>query len=112
MKRIAILLTLLSGIAFGQVATRFDSTAATTRSINGNTLLVPSPNAVITVCGSTATGGLPCTNKASVCPDSTGVGCTTGSTKQSDCCRCARELWFLGVAGNVSVFSLSAEWSV
>jgi hypothetical protein len=79
MKRIAILLTLLSGIAFGQVATRFDGVAQTTRSINGNTLLVPSPNASVTICTYPATGGLPCTNKASVCPDSTGVGCTTGS---------------------------------
>jgi hypothetical protein len=78
--RIALVLLAVTGAALGQAA-RFDNVAQTTQSINGTTVTVPAPSASITVCSYPATvvAGSACTNKASVCPDITAVGCTTSA---------------------------------
>jgi len=76
--RLLIAVVLMSACGFGQAA-RYDAPAEITTSINGVSTNAPAPSALITVCGYPATGGLPCTNKAAVCPDVTAIGCTTGA---------------------------------
>jgi hypothetical protein len=85
MKKLSISLLLmgllcLGSSAFGQ-ATWFPGVAQTTTTVSATntTVLVPLPSAIITLCGYPSNGSLPCTNKAPVCPDITGVGCTTGA---------------------------------
>lgn len=82
MKKLSLSILLMGVVcshAFGQAA-RFDSVAQTTTTVSATntTVLVPLPGATVTVLNYPA-NGLPGTNKASVCPDSTLVGCTTGA---------------------------------
>lgn len=80
MKRLLFLGFMLacSALAFGQAA-RYDSVAQSTTIIQTKTIIIPMPLATVTVCAFPAVGGLPCTNKAPVCPDETLAGCTTSA---------------------------------
>jgi hypothetical protein len=81
---VSISLLLMSCAAFAQVG-RYDNTAQIVTSVNGVSLMAPAIGASVTVCSSPAVGGIasfgsgPCTNRASICPDGTGIGCSTGA---------------------------------
>jgi hypothetical protein len=81
---VSISLLLMSFEAFAQVG-RYDNTAQIVTSVNGVSLMAPAIGASVTVCSSPAVGGIAsfgsgaCTNRASICPDGTGIGCSTGA---------------------------------
>jgi hypothetical protein len=103
-KKVLIVLAVLmfGGISFGQVAGRFDAPAQTVVNFAGRTFLAPSAGASVTICSYPATGGLPCTNKASVCPDSTAVGCTTGAPNNPITADTEGNFGFWALAGTYS----------
>lgn len=99
--RLALAVLFLAGAAFGQAAYSGPQVANVLTTVNGTSVVAPSPSAAVYVCTFPATyvSGSACTNKASVCPDPTGVGCTSSAPNNPITANARGEFGFFIAAG-------------